>query len=500
MSFAVTSVSASGTGTPSYNLQEIVGTTVSVNNGTADAGTQRVAIASDNTPFGVLAAQSGSWSVGRTWTLSSGTDTIGSVQSGAWSTGRTWTLASGSDSVSAVQSGTWNIGTVSGAVTVIQPTAANLNATVVGTGTFSVQATQAGTWTIDSITNTVTIAGSVTANQGGTWNINNITGTVSLPTGAATETTLAALNAKIPSGLTVTSTRLLVDGSGVTQPISGSVTVSNFPASTSVTQGTSPWVVSGTVAATQSGTWSVTATQTTAANLNATVIGTGTFAVQAAQSGTWSVAQSGTWSVGRTWTLASGTDSVAAVQSGTWNIGTLTTITNPVTVAQATAANLNATVVGTGTFAVQAAQSGTWNINSITNSVTVTGTVAATQSGTWSNAILPSASSANAPTRAVTSAYAASLIVKASAGNLYAITGYNSKTSAQFIQVHNSTTVPADTAVPIYMFTVPATSNFSLDFGNLGEQFSTGIVVCNSSTGPTKNIGAADCWFTVRYQ
>ena len=30
------------------------------------------------------------------------------------------------------------------------------------------------------------------------------------------------------------------------------------------------------------------------------------------------------------------------------------------TVAQATAANLNATVVGTGTFAVQAAQSGTW--------------------------------------------------------------------------------------------------------------------------------------------
>lgn len=41
-----------------------------------------------------------------------------------------------------------------------------------------------------------------------------------LPTGAATEATLSALNTKIPANLTVSSTRLLVDGSGVTQPIS----------------------------------------------------------------------------------------------------------------------------------------------------------------------------------------------------------------------------------------------------------------------------------------
>jgi hypothetical protein len=38
--------------------------------------------------------------------------------------------------------------------------------------------------------------------------------------------------------------------------------------------------------------------QATAANLNATVVGTGTFAVQATQSGTWTVTQSGTWNVG----------------------------------------------------------------------------------------------------------------------------------------------------------------------------------------------------------
>lgn len=43
-----------------------------------------------------------------------------------------------------------------------------------------------------------------------------------LPTGASTETTLSALNTKVPSNLTVSSTRLLVDGSGVTQPVSAS--------------------------------------------------------------------------------------------------------------------------------------------------------------------------------------------------------------------------------------------------------------------------------------
>lgn len=120
----------------------------------------------------------------------------------------------------------------------------------------------------------------VDATQSGTWNVNNVSGTISLPTGASTETTLSALNSKVPSGLstsgsrlaiyspdsirvfatngfgsggsggttsldavdstnlantatntsntnsklpsglTVTSTRLLVDGSGVTQPVS----------------------------------------------------------------------------------------------------------------------------------------------------------------------------------------------------------------------------------------------------------------------------------------
>jgi hypothetical protein len=150
---------------------------------------------------------------------------------------------------------------------------------------------QQGTWTVAvasaqtiAVTNAGTFA--VQASQAGTWNITNISGTVSLPTGASTlaeqqsQTTHLAtvagavagtemqvdVVAALPAGsntigavnlaqYTPSSGRLPVDGSGVTQPVSGTVTVA----------------------------------QGTAASLNATVVGTGTFAVQAAQSGTWNV-------------------------------------------------------------------------------------------------------------------------------------------------------------------------------------------------------------------
>lgn len=102
-------------------------------------------------------------------------------------------------------------------------------------------------------------------------------------------------------------------------------------------------------------------------------------------------------------------------------------------------------------------------------------------------------------TNSTSTAYEASRVVKAAAGTVYGLTGYNSKATAQFVQLFNSTTVPADTAVPVVVFTVAGSSNFSLDFGQFGRYFSTGIAIANSSTGPTKTVGSADCWFDVQY-
>lgn len=98
----------------------------------------------------------------------------------------------------------------------------------------------------------------VTANQGGTWNITNISGTVSLPTGAATEAKQPGLGTAGTASSDVITVQgiasmvaLKVDGSAVTQPVSGTVTVQQATAANLNA------TVTGTVAATQSGTWTV---------------------------------------------------------------------------------------------------------------------------------------------------------------------------------------------------------------------------------------------------
>jgi len=98
------------------------------------------------------------------------------------------------------------------------------------------------------------------------------------------------------------------------------------------------------------------------------------------------------------------------------------------------------------------------------------------------------------PTNVSSTAYETSHVLKNTAGGIFHLEGYNSKGSGQFIQLHNSATLPADTGVPVVTFYVPANSNFSLDYPK-GRWFTTGIVVTNSSTGATKTIGSADCWF-----
>lgn len=118
--------------------------------------------------------------------------------------------------VSAAQSGTWNLTNISGTISL--PTGAATEATLAAAsaklpatlGQKAMAASMAVALASDQSSIPVTgtffqatqpVSGTVAATQSGTWNITNISGTISLPTGAATETTLAAMSAKLPAAL-----------------------------------------------------------------------------------------------------------------------------------------------------------------------------------------------------------------------------------------------------------------------------------------------------------
>lgn len=335
----------------------------------------------NNFPATQAVTQSGTWSTGRTWTLLNTTDsvnvgnfpasqtingTVAATQSGAWTTGRTWSLLNTTDSVNVgnfpatfgvtqstspwVVSGTVtaNAGTGtflvdgsahtqpvsgSGNFTVVQPTGTNLHVVVDSAPSTPVT----GTVTANQGTSPWVVSGTVTSNIGTTNGLALDTSVNGLQVSQGSTTsgqkgglTLGAVTTAAPSYTTAqtsplsltTAGALRTDGSATTQPISGSVSVSNFPATQAVTQSTSPWVVSGTVAATQSGAWTT----------------------------------------GRTWSLLNTTDSV--------NVGNFPASQ---VVSQPTAASLNATVVQSSGANLHV------NVDSAPTT-TVTGTVAVTQS------------------------------------------------------------------------------------------------------------------------
>jgi hypothetical protein len=74
-------------------------------------------------------------------------------------------------------------------------------------------------------------------------------------------------------------------------------------------------------------------------------------------------------------------------------------------------------------------------------------------------------------------------VFKASAGNVYSLSGYVD--GAAFIMVFNATSAPADGAVtPVVWAYAAVAGTWSLDYGAIPAAFSTGVTVCRSSTGP----------------
>ena len=92
-----------------------------------------------------------------------------------------------------------------------------------------------------------------------------------------------------------------------------------------------------------------------------------------------------------------------------------------------------------------------------------------------------------------------SRVVKSGKARLYGFSGTNTKASAQFILAFDTNTVPANGAVPKFVMTAAASSDFWVSWTPGWRNFSDGCVLCNSSTAATLTIGSADCWFDAQY-
>jgi hypothetical protein len=104
----------------------------------------------------------------------------------------------------------------------------------------------------------------------------------------------------------------------------------------------------------------------------------------------------------------------------------------------------------------------------------------------------------NLPLNIHSNALAASISVKSGQAILYGFTVLNTNASAQYVQVFDARTLPADGIVPAVVVRVAGADDKGVQWIP-GRTFRQGIVICNSSTPDTKTLGAADCFFDVQF-
>ena len=346
-----------------------------------------------------------------------------------------------------------------------------------------------------------------------------------------------------PLSLT-TAGALRVDGSGVTQPVSGTLAISGTVA---VTQSTSPWVVS-----------------LTSTTITGSVAVTGTFwqATQPVSDVNLELAQGSTTS-GQVGPLMQGavTTSAPTYTTGKTDPFSLTTagalrvdgsgVTQPVSIAGTVAVSGTVTAnAGTGTFNIQSnasvnlneyagtaltgtvtaygtaptgnvfgvnayvtntvavSQSGTWNIGTVTTVSTVTAVTAITNALPAGTNLLGSVNIAPATSggcsTAVSQALTTTINVKASAGQLYGYTLSNPNASVVYVTFYNTATTPGTigaTTNLVLEIMIPAGSTANVSFPDSAAiAFSSGIAIAVATTATGNTAPATGITTTTIYK
>lgn len=141
-------------------------------------------------------------------------------------------------------------------------------------------------------------------------------------------------------------------------------------------------------------------------------------------------------------------------------------------------------VTNAGTFATQAAQSGTWTVQP--------GNTANTTP--WLVSMIPATSGGLTISHLISAATTNLTNVKASAGQLYGWSIFNTNASVRYVKLHNTAGSPTAGTGVVYTIGVPAGGGTNIDLAG-GLVFSTGIAfstVTEAADSGTTAVGAGD--------
>ena len=338
----------------------------------------------------------------------------------------------------------------------------------------------------------------------------------------------AGMSVFAPSGCfyqtTATSNALTTGLQGFAQCTAQRAWFTNLRNASGAEVGTASTPLQVSIANTGANSTAVLVNQPTAANLNVTAVGTGTFSTQSAITASSGSIASGAVASGAyaSGSISDGAEVTLGAKADARSTATDTTPISAMSVLKQISASVQAppsqAVTNAGTFATQSAITAASGaiangadvalgsttdaknaatdttavtgisilkeISSILQSAVITtGTQTAPSATVLSVVPLPNSGSAAGIAPVASSAAESCHVLKASAGNLYGVSGYVG--AATFVMVFNATTAPADGAVtPVVWAYIPAAGSWSIAYGTIPATFSTGITVCDSSTRP----------------